>query len=67
MNTPKPDVSTLGVFSEDDLLQLELKVAQRADKLSLESGSVRGKDLEHWLQAEQDILERCLDRALARA
>jgi hypothetical protein len=67
MNTPKPEESSAAVFTEDELLQLELKIAQRADKLSQESGSIRGKDLEHWLRAEREIFEGCLGSALAKA
>jgi Protein of unknown function (DUF2934) len=60
MTTPEPDASAAIVSHDDDrLLQLELKVAQRADKLAEASGRSRGKDLEHWLQAEQEILARC--------
>ncbi len=60
MKTPEPDTSATAVLNEDDrLLQFELKVAQRADELSQASGSVRGRDLEHWLRAEHEILERC--------
>jgi hypothetical protein len=67
MNTPQPEASTPVVFTEDELLQLELKVAQRADQLSQESGSVRGQDLQHWLRAEQEIFEGCLGSGLAKA
>jgi hypothetical protein len=66
MKNPPPGASATAVFNEDDrLMQLELRVAQRADKLSQESGNVRGRDLEHWLQAEQDIFERCRARGKA--
>jgi hypothetical protein len=44
-------------FPEDDLLRLEMKVAQRADQLSERHGRVPGRDLEHWLQAEREIFE----------
>jgi hypothetical protein len=63
MKTPPPEASATIVFTEDDLLQFELKVAQRADALSQETGRTRGKDLEHWLQAEREILEGCTGRA----
>jgi Protein of unknown function (DUF2934) len=63
MNTPEQDVSASIVFTEDDLLQLELRVAQRADKLSQENGSVRGRDLQHWLQAEREIFDCCANLA----
>ena len=67
MNTPKEEALTAPVFPEDELLQLELRVAQRADKISLENGGVRGKDLEHWLRAEQEIFAKCRGLALAKA
>jgi hypothetical protein len=67
MNNPKPEASSPMAFTEDALLQLELKVAQRADQLSQESGSVRGQDLQYWLRAEQEIFENCLGSASAKA
>jgi len=60
MSIPEQETSAPVVFiDEDDLLRLELKVAKRADELSEESGRIRGKDLEHWLRAEQEVFERC--------
>lgn len=44
-------------FADDELLRLEFQVAQRADELSHRDGCERGRDLEHWLQAEREILE----------
>jgi len=44
-------------FPEDDLLRLEIKVAQRADELTERHGGQPGRDLEHWLQAEHEIFE----------
>jgi hypothetical protein len=67
MTTPQQTAGEAAVSTEDELLQLQLKVAQRADKLAQENGSVRGRDLQHWLQAEQDILERGAGLALAKA
>jgi hypothetical protein len=60
MKSTPQDASTPAVLTEDDrLVQLELRVAQRADELSQESGGGRGRDLEHWLRAEHEIFERC--------
>jgi len=60
MDTPEQEASSTAAFAQDDhLLQLELKIAQRADVLLQASGSVRGRDLEHWLQAEREVLARC--------
>lgn len=39
----------------DDLDRLELQIARRADELTLRAG-VRGRDLEHWLQAEREVI-----------
>jgi hypothetical protein len=39
----------------DDLDQLELRIARRADELNGHFGA-RGHDLEHWLQAEHEII-----------
>jgi hypothetical protein len=41
---------------DDPLLELELRVAWRADEISHESGGGRDKDLEYWLQAEREVL-----------
>ena len=57
-----PDPS-LTVFADDPLLALELRVASRADQLSLKFGGGRDKDkdLEYWLQAEREVLaDTCL-------
>jgi hypothetical protein len=42
----------------DALLQLELKVAKRADNLWRSAGYGSGEDLVHWLQAEREVLEQ---------
>jgi hypothetical protein len=43
-------------FEESDLLDLELRVAKRADRLWRKAGYRRGMDLVHWMQAERDVL-----------
>jgi uncharacterized protein YqeY len=43
---------------EGELMLLELEVARRADSLWRNSGSAKGSDLVHWLQAENEILGR---------
>jgi hypothetical protein len=48
-------------FRENDLLELELMVAKRADRLWRRAGYRPGMDLVHWLQAERDVLERLFD------
>ena len=40
----------------DELFQLERKIAQRADELSRCLGVDREHALEHWRQAEREIL-----------
>jgi hypothetical protein len=52
---------------EDDLEQIEISIAQRADELSLHAGSERGTDLIHWMQAEREVLHRYLGFASAGA
>jgi hypothetical protein len=42
--------------ADDELLKLQLRVARRADELSQENGREPQKDLEHWLQAEREVL-----------
>lgn len=44
-----------GFAPADDLDQLELRIARRADELNHRFGQP-GHDLEHWLQAEHEIL-----------
>ena len=46
------------IVPAEDLDRLELQIARRADELTLRGG-VRGRDLEHWLQAEREIIWRC--------
>ena len=56
MNTPECLASQSACFAQDDLFQIEIKVAQRADQLSEEAGGGRDRDREHWLQAEREVL-----------
>lgn len=44
-----------GFAPADDLDQLELRIARRADELNHRFGQP-GHDLEHWLQAEREII-----------
>lgn len=53
--TPKLVVSTRTV---DDA-----EIAARAYELFLESGSLHGRDVEHWLQAERELRARTLTSA----
>jgi hypothetical protein len=44
-----------GFAPVDDLDRLELRIARRADELNTCFGA-HGRDLEHWLQAEREII-----------
>jgi hypothetical protein len=58
----KPQDTTQGQIgpAEDDLLQIEMLIAQRADELWLHSGGAGGTDLMHWMQAEREVFESYL-------
>jgi hypothetical protein len=45
---------------EDDLLQLQLEVAHRADEIWRSEGNGRGSDIEFWLRAEREVMEHRL-------
>jgi hypothetical protein len=45
------------IVTPDELDLLELLIARRADEL-FPHGGIPGKDLERWLQAEREIMER---------
>ncbi len=53
-------------ISEDELLNLEMNVARRADALARGAPPDRGSDLAHWLQAEREVLADQLPAAMAR-
>ncbi len=42
---------------DDELFLLEQKIAQRADELSRQFGVDRGRALQHWRQAEREVLQ----------
>jgi hypothetical protein len=65
MNSPAKTHKLPAVYLEADLLKLEIRVARRADQLSLKHGGSRGRDLEHWLQAEREILRTVFARRAA--
>ena len=61
-SVPQPGAENSPVFSADDvsfaddeLSQLELFVARRADELARLSGSQLNRNLEYWLQAEGEM------------
>lgn len=43
---------------EDELMQLQIKVAQRADQISPKVRTTREQDLGYWLEAEREFLPR---------
>jgi hypothetical protein len=45
---------------KDILLRLEMRIAQRADQLWRKDGKARSNGLQHWLQAEREILTTAL-------
>jgi hypothetical protein len=62
MNTAIDDT----IPSEEDLLQLQLQIAQRADELAQSQAGSRTQesDWHCWLEAERDVLARPGDAAL---
>jgi hypothetical protein len=57
MRPAKSRTQTPVAFPEGDLLQLELRIAKRADKLRKRGGCQSVSDLILWLQAESEVLE----------
>jgi hypothetical protein len=53
---PKERKVRLASVTDDELVRLEMKIAQRADRLWQDAGRLSGNDLNHWLQAEQEVL-----------
>jgi hypothetical protein len=47
---------TSDVSPPDELMEWELRVAQRADQLAAKNSGGREQDLEYWLQAEREVL-----------
>lgn len=54
---PFPNMSPGEEFEYDELFRLEQMIARRADELSRQFGVNRGHVLEHWRQAEREVLE----------
>jgi hypothetical protein len=40
---------------QDELFELERRIARRADELTRKLGTDRGQALEHWRQAEAEV------------
>lgn len=58
MKTKDRKVAASTVTARDDLLRLEIRIAQRADQLWNQDGRDRCNGLKHWLQAEREIFAR---------
>jgi len=57
VNPSADSADDLSAFPEDELSQFELHVARRADELVKLYGSGPGRDMDFWLQAEQEMLK----------
>ena len=55
MNTTHDKISPTAELSDEVLFDLELRISRRADELAKAAANGE-RDLEHWLQAERDIL-----------
>jgi hypothetical protein len=55
MKSKDHKASASAASADDDLLRLEMKIAQRADQLSQKKGKIQHSSLENWLQAEREI------------
>jgi hypothetical protein len=58
MKTSKDKIAPAAEFSDEALFDLELQISRRADELAKAAASNGERDLEHWLQAEFDIMAR---------
>jgi Protein of unknown function (DUF2934) len=57
-HTPSPAPEVLG---DDELLRIEMRIAQRADELWQNAGAHGGTDLIHWMRAEREVFGRYLE------
>jgi FixJ family two-component response regulator len=55
LNTTEDKIAPAAEFSDEELFDLELRISRRADELA-KAAANGGRNLEHWLQAERDIL-----------
>ena len=56
MTTDSDQQEANPALPEDELTQLQLKVAQRADQISQKVRSTQERDLGYWLEAEREFL-----------
>jgi hypothetical protein len=57
MNTADSSRFAANRALHEDLFEIELRVARRADELARTRGSDRQKDVAHWSEAEREIWE----------
>jgi len=62
-----PARSRAGEIETDPLIELELRVARRADELARSAITQTSINLRHWLQAEQEILQPLFERYAAQS
>jgi hypothetical protein len=55
MTAVESPTEVASALADEELFQLELRIAQRADQLSRGGNSTPGRDLEVWFQAERDV------------
>ena len=56
MTIAEPMPQAVSADWDEELFQLELRVARRADELARGNESSRGHDLQIWFQAEREII-----------
>jgi len=56
MNTTEDQITSAAEFSDGALFDLELRISRRADELAKAAAANRERSLEHWFQAEREIL-----------
>jgi hypothetical protein len=56
MDSASQEADASAPLPSDELTQLQLKVAQRADQISQKNGGARERDKEYWLEAEREFL-----------
>jgi hypothetical protein len=55
MNTTEDKITLAAELSDEALFDLELRISRRADELA-QAAPNGERNLEHWLQAERDII-----------
>jgi hypothetical protein len=55
MNTSESSLPAATRALHEDLFEIELRVARRADELARDRGSDRQRDVAHWSEAEREV------------